>query len=525
MKKVRRVGMWLFLLLVPGITEPGVQESTAGDRPSGGPETFQAERAVSPAPLPLNLRDFVKLVREKNEQIGIQASELTISREAVKGAQAIFEPAFVSSYQYLNNAHRNTIQERESVGLMTDFHERSANYQGAVEGMAPTGANLRLGYTQRDFTNNLQDKYDLTQESQTTFGLTLTQPLLKGGGIAPTMAGIRIAEKEADIALQTYRGQMMRVIGDAIRAYWDLSLAREKYRIRKGSELNADAILKDNIVRVKTGKMAETEVLEANAALAMRQSLVSEARQAIIAAVNAARTFFSSSAMDTKAEIEPTELLQPEEMNPDFAESLARAFKFRSEYLASKKKMEREDIRLVFAENQIWPKLDLKGSYNMNGLADAPRSSRDDAFRRDYETWSVGVELRIPLGGDKKSRSELEATRQRKQQALLEMKAVEVSLVNAVDTAIEGVRNALEQVRHASGAADMNRRLLEAEHVKFLAGKSSSRTLLDREENLNKAKEVEIESLVKYKYGLVQLGLAEGSLLTHYSIEPGENGS
>ncbi len=519
MKKVPRLGMWLFLLLASGIMEPGVHESTAGDRPSGNAETSQVGRAVSPVPLQLNLRDFVKLVRDKNEQIGIQASELTISREAVKGARAIFEPAFVGSYQYMSNAHRNTIQELVSESLTPEFHERSGSYQAAVEGMVPTGANLRVGYTQRDFTNNLQDQFDLEKESQTAFGLSLTQPLLKGAGIKPTMAGIRIAEKEADIALQTFRGQMMRVIGDAIRAYWDLSLAREKYRIRKESELNAGAILKDNIIRVKAGKMAETEVLEANAALAMRQALVSEARQAIIVAVNVVRTFFSSSAMDTKANIEPTESLQQEEAHHDFAESLARAFKFRTDYLASKQKMEREDIRLVFAENQTWPKLDLKGSYNMNGLADAPRNSLEDAFRRDFETWSVSVELRIPLEGDKKSRSELEATRQRKRQALLEMKAVEVSLVNAVDTAIEGVSNALEQVSHASSAVDMNKQLLEAERVKYMTGKSSSRTLLEREEDLNKAKEVAIESQVKYKYSLVQLGLAEGSLLMRYDIE------
>ncbi len=519
MKKVPKVRMWFFLLLVSGIMEQGIHESTAGDGPSGGPDTFREVKATSPAPLPLNLRDFVKLVRDKNEQIGIQASELAISNEAVKGARAIFEPAFVGSYQYMNNERRNTIQELVSQSLIPDFHERSDSYQAAVEGMVPTGANLRLGYTQRDFTNNLQDRFDLEKESQTAFGLSLTQPLLKGGGVKPTMAGIRIAEKEADIALQTYRGQMMRVIGEAIRTYWDLSLAREKYRIRKESELNAGAILEDNTIRVKTGKMAETEVLEAKAALAMRRSLVSEARQAIIAAGNAVRTYFSASAMDTMAEIEPTESLQPEEMHPDFTTSLTRAFKSRTEYLASKKKMERENIRLVFAENQTWPKLDLKGSYNMNGLAEAVRTSLDDTFRRDFETWSVGIELRIPLEGDKKSRSELEATRQRKRQALLEMKAVEVSLVNAVDTAIAGVRNALEQVRHASGAVDMNRQLLEAERVKFLTGKSSSRILLEREEDLNRAKEVTIESLVKYKYSLVQLGLAEGSLLLHYDIE------
>jgi outer membrane protein TolC len=351
------------------------------------------------------------------------------------------------------------------------------------------------------------------------FGASITQPLLKGGGVKATMAGIEVAQADAEIAFQNYRGQRIRVISEAIASYWDLYLAREKYMIRKESEHNAMEILRDNLVRVKTGKMAETEVLEAEAGLALRRSLVSDAKQNIVYAMNRVRTFFSSSAAVAKAEIEPADRLNSEEVKLDFTDSLSKAFKLRADYLSTRKKIEREDIRLVFAENQRWPQLDLKGSYNMNGLTDAPRSSWNDAWDQNYETWSVGIELRIPLGGDRKSRSELEATRQRKKQALLELKALEVSLANDMDTATKGVQNVREQVMQYAGSVEMNRRLLEAENVRFKAGKSNSRLLLEREEELNKAKEAEIESLVRYRKSLLQLEMAEGSVLFNQGIE------
>ena len=181
-------------------------------------------------------------------------------------------------------------------------------------------------------------------------------------------------------------------------------------------------------------------------------------------------------------------------------------------------------MKLIFAENQAWPQVDLKGSYNMNGLDDRPRSSWNDAWMRDYETWSVGVELRIPLGGDKKARSELEATKQRKRQALLELKAVEVSLANAVDTAVQAVRSMKQQTGHFAGIAQMTRQLMEAEIARFEAGKSNSRLLLEREENLNKAREAYVESLVKYRRALYQLEMAEGTLLVNQGIEVEEVG-
>ena len=530
--RARRVVIFLLLFIVVSVVNPLSDESRAGadpvkgiaEKPQGAPEKSMTDMRIGSEPIRMSLRDFVWLVREKNEQIGFQDSEWAISREAVKGAKAIFEPAFINSYQYQEDKRKNTLQELVSQGFIPAFKEKSLNYQAAVEGLVPTGGRLRVGYTRRDFSNSIDERYGVDLESQSVFGASITQPLLKGVGVKATMAGIKVAQTDADIAFQNYRGQMMRVIAEAIAGYWDLHLVREKYKVRKESERNAEEILRHNIARVKTGKMAETEVLEAEAGLALRRSLVSEAKQAIISAENSVRTFISSSATETTAEIEPAETLSLEEIKIDFKGSLAKAFKRRAEYLSSLKKMEREDIKMVFAENQTLPQLDLKGSYNMNGLADTPGNSWEDAWKRDYATWYVGIELRLPLGGDKKSVSELETTRQRKRQALLEMKAVEVSLANALDTAIQGVRNVREQARHAAGIVDMNKRLLEAEMARFQAGKSSSWVLLAREEELNKAKETEIESLVRHKKSLFQLELAEGSLLVNHGVELMEAG-
>jgi outer membrane protein TolC len=201
------------------------------------------------------------------------------------------------------------------------------------------------------------------------------------------------------------------------------------------------------------------------------------------------------------------------------AESLNNAFTHRAEYLAAARKIAREDVKLIFAKNQIWPQLDLKGSYNMNGLDERPKSSWGDAWMRDYETWSVGLELRVPLGGDRTARSELEATKQRKRQSLLELKAVEVSLANAVDTAVQAVRSNRQQASHLAGIVEMTRQLMEVEIARFDAGKSNSRILLEREENLNKAREAYVESLVKYRKVLAQLDMAEGTLLVNQGIE------
>ena len=99
------------------------------------------------------------------------------------------------------------------------------------------------------------------------------------------------------------------------------------------------------------------------------------------------------------------------------------------------------------------------------------------------------------------------------------MKAVEVAMANAINTAIRSVHSAREQVKQYASAVDFNTRLLDAEAAKFRAGKSNSRLLLEKEENLIRAKEAELDALVNYEKVIVQLELAQGSLLLSNGIE------
>lgn len=106
------------------------------------------------------------------------------------------------------------------------------------------------------------------------------------------MAGIRVAESDAEIEFQKYRELTMRVLSQGIAAYWDLYIAWEKYKVRTNSVLNAEQLLNDNLVRIQTGKMAETEVLEARAGHALRKSRQSEAKQQVVFSTITSATFF-----------------------------------------------------------------------------------------------------------------------------------------------------------------------------------------------------------------------------------------
>ena len=507
------------LLWMPGPVLADGADSGA-EKHEGNADANVGKRSPAAAEaMELSLPDFIRRVREANERILVQQSQVVISQQAIENARSIFEPAAIGSFKYGDESYRNTVEQTVSQDGADIFKEWGTDSQAAVEGLLPTGARIRFGSTLRAFRNSLQENADVDREYRSFLGMTLTQPLLKGAGIKATTTGIQVAEKDADITFQAYRQETMRVLSEAAAVYWNLYFAQEQYAIRRASEQHARNLLRVNLARVKTGKMAETEALEARSALAFRQSLVSEAKQNITGAMNAVRSLFSNSAAHSRVPIRATDRIEIPETEVDFEDSLNRAFQLRPEYLSARTRIEREEIRLVFAKNQRWPQLDLAGSYGHNGLAETFGDTYSDITDNQFRNWSIGVEMRIPLFGDRKSRSELAASMERKRQALLELKAVEVAVANAVDTAIKNIRTAKEQIGHYARVVEMTRLLLEAESARFERGKSNSRILLDKEEDLNLAREAEMKSLVKHQQALLQLALAEGSVLVNNGAE------
>jgi outer membrane protein TolC len=464
-------------------------------------------------------------VKEKNERITLQRLEWDVSKDAIKGERAIFEPSFVGSAAHEQNRQRNTVEEliaRSStvLGPSEIFQERNNDYNAAIESMLHPGTRLRLGYDLRDISNNLSDPVapGLSQY-QTFMGITLEQPILKNAGIKTNTSKIRIAEKDADISFQSYRQELMEEVFQAASAYWDLYLAQEKYKVRQNSVRLAGELLKNNQEWVKVGRMAETEVLEAEAGLALRKSLSRAAEQGVVSAMNRVRTFYSSSAAEDKVPVRATDVPIMEKVVAVFESSLKRAFELRPEYISTREKIEREGIRIAFAKNQRWPQLDLKGSYGLNGLKSSADESFHDATSGDFPSYTIGLELKIPIGGGWKSQSDLRIAEKRKEQVLHELKAIEVALANATETAVKNIYSSREQAEYHEKGVVLRQRLLDVEVARFEAGRSDSRRLLEREGDLLLSKEAVLESLVNLEKASLELERQEGSILLNHGIE------
>jgi outer membrane protein TolC len=181
--------------------------------------------------------------------------------------------------------------------------------------------------------------------------------------------------------------------------------------------------------------------------------------------------------------------------------------------------LEQADVKLSFAKNQRWPELDLIASYGFNGLDFSRSDSWDQIENGDFNAWSVGVEFRLPIGGGIKSRSELTKARLEIKSELSTLKDIEVNLTNNIDTTLHLISSAEEQRQYADGIVKIRKRLLDAELARLDAGKSSTRLILEKEDDYRYAREIALKNRVELQTALVELELAGGTILINNGVE------
>lgn len=471
----------------------------------------------------LKLADYRIKVAASNQNLAARRLEAQISRIQARGERSVMEPALVGNISRHRTERQNSIEQSLSQNAPI-FMEDGESASAGLEGRLPLGTKYWVGASIDNRSNNLTNAWvraEFTDEYLGFAGIRLSQPLLKDAGTSAALARVRLADAEARVKHQELRKQTMAVVSRAELAYWNLALAQHLLELRQASVRIAEQVLHDNRERVKAGKIAENEVFEAEAGLARRQSQASDAAQTVVAMRNLVRSFVSATPDDAAvANIEAADEPNLAELDTDYVLAMRRAVRRHPDYLALKEIVDQEGIRVAYTRSQRWPQVDLVASYGLNGIGETASDAFSQIGDRDYEAWSVGLEVRLPLGGGVRERADLAAAQTRRRQALLELSAAEIEIGNALDTAMRRVNATREQAAHLQRMVEFNSKLLESELNRLEAGKSDSRRVLQIEQELVEARIAAYQALVEHRRAWLDWEVAQGILLDERQLEP-----
>ncbi len=463
------------------------------------------ETAAAPAPA-LTIDACIARAMQKNFDLKIQSYSTDIAKEALNVANTVFEPTLTAA------TTRTLTQTSAALGpaLRSDFTDTRVGVQQVI----PSGATINLTTTlDRSAYSPAVSTFNPSFNSDVA--INISQPLLKGAGSTVTRAGIERYRLGVTIANLYYRGKILQVIHDTEAAYYNVVFARGQLGVKLHSLDLAEKLLEENKTRKLTGVATDLDVLSAEVGVANARNGVLLARQSVHDTEDAITALIGQFEFDH--EVGAVALPNYEEAVPTFARTYQLARDNQPDYVATQENIKQLEIDATTAKNGSLPTLNLGGTLGFNGTDHSYGSAIGNVPNGDGYNWQVDLSLSVPWGlhADKaRYRSAMASLHQ--QQAHLQQ--LEQNLMVSVRTAVRAVETNRQSVDIFAKATELAGRQYELELARFKAGLSTSRQVLQTQDDLEAARVNELQARVNLRTAVANLHQLDSTSLARYHI-------
>jgi Outer membrane efflux protein len=390
----------------------------------------------------------------------------------------------------------------------------------------------------------------------------MRQPLLQGGGLEfnriagpgstpGVYNGVLIAKVNLDINQADFTVSLRDYVSNVENAYWDLYLSYRELDARKKAMERALAIWNEykgkaegELISVAEEALARNQYYQFKAEVdetlsgkvlagtQVRNGSMGGTLQVgtgVLAAERRLRLLIGLPASDGSL-VRPSDEPTMADIHFDWDSGMQEALTQRPELQRQNVTVKKREMELLAARNFLNPRLDAFGRYRFRGFGQsliangnqkgvAPVSSIGNLATADYQEWTVGLELTVPIGYRKAhaavQHAELNLARDRAVQREMQREVVS-NLSGAfadIDRAYQGMQNTLNQYLAAQTYVDA---LLTD---KFIGGRDvQSDRLLDAQQRLVLSEIWFFRSRAEYGIALKNLHYEQGSLLAYKSL-------
>jgi outer membrane protein len=468
--------------------------------------------------LQLSLDEAVKRALENNVDIAVDRYNPDLSAQSVRSAEGYYDPFLFSTLTHSSADTKGTTAI--SGGTVVNSKTEVWNFGVSLPIQTGAGFTVTFNNNKRDSNSNLTSYSPLFNSA---LNLSLTQPLLKNFRVDSPRTQLRLTKKNREITDVQFRQTVINTVATVKIAYWELIYAIDNLDAAQKSLDLAKKLLEENEIRVKVGTMAPLDVVSAQSEVAGREQGVIVAENALANAEDQLKryVFPQNDPAMWSTRIAPTDRPSAEPVPVDMEAAVKNALENRTDMVAARKSLEKDDLSLRFARNQLLPQVDLTATYGAAGaggtqlirdpafggpVVDTVPGGYSDAlsqvFGRDYPTWSVGLYLTyaIPNRSLKASAAAAQIT---KEQNLASYRRLELQVAQEVRTAARGVESGFRNVTAATASRVLYAQRLDAEEKKFAAGMSTNYLVTQAQRDLATAEVIELRAIADYRESII----------------------
>jgi outer membrane protein TolC len=499
-------------------TVPASQAAPIQEQKGGGPTRR------------LTIEEAVQVALEQNLDVQVERINPQLAQADVDIARSVWLPSLTGDLLFRNS---DQVPDSFLSGANDTLTSRSFSGSAGYEQLLPSGTSVTVGFdAARSTSNNSFSSFNPRLSS--SLALDVVQPLLRGFRIDVNRAQFRISKKNQEITDVQLRQQIVATSRAVRLAYWTLVGARYNLGVAQASLDISRQTLRDNRTRVEVGTMAPIDVVGAEAEVARNEEAAIIAAAQIDEAEDALRALI----YDPKApefwtmdlDLADAPQLPTTQVDVDVEGAIKNALAKRTDLTQLRKQLEATQINLEYYKDQRKPTLNAVVDYGLNaqgGVQVTRRGEPDpnnpfdpgiplettsrgfgtvlgDLFGFDFPTWSVGVQIAVPLGNSVQKVQYTRAKLAYSQQEL-SLRNTELGVATQVRSVARNVNTNRKRVESTTSARVFSERQLDAARKKFAVGLAQSIDVLIAQRDLANARFNELSSIIDYVQSLVEL--------------------
>ena len=523
---------WLWLFLSLSFAEEIKKDKVMPDSKMINAQVDCLSQNAKDDPSTLPLKLALEIALQNNLNLQIEKIGIPVSEQAIIVSKARFDP---SLFGEINN-RRYEYQTSWALSGASVFKENEQAGKVGMRKLFSTGLEAESYYKASRYRDN-SDLEGLDPQYKNLLTLSLRQPLLQDFGPSVNTTDIKVAKNDSKIMESSFLLRVTSTINQVEQTYHDLSGALETLNLRNESLRLAEKLLADNRKRFNAGLTHIGEVQEAETAVASRQEQVIAASQVVQDVTNVLKNLLQIQPGSPLYPIgfQTEGLLLPEGNIPSYEDSFSQALSNRPDYSQKKIALESREIIVKFSKNQLLPRLDLVGTFGLNGLSGEAhpltfegltsvnpygggfRDSWESLRHADGYEWNVGLTIDIPLG-NRADRARYQQSKLFKEQSILDLKNLEDTIDLEIKVALENIKSSRDRIDVAERFVGLADKTLQQEEERMKAGLSDTFRILIFQANLIDAKIRKVQALVDYQKAFAQLYRVMGTNTKRYDM-------
>ncbi len=483
-----------------------------------------AEEQLNRTQVRMGLDDVVQMALKQNPDIIIASMEPGKSDADIYTASGLFDPMVQLSLKRSRalvgtNSQIRALTGVDTIGTTSD--ERMVGVGGKMVYGTQYGVQGTWGDEESSYGR-------VGRQYESMLGLTLTQPILRGFGKKYNTVRIAQAKNMRTMTGAQVKLTMLKTVGDVIKSYWNLVYTVESVKVAQESLHNAERLLQINETRRKIGTAADIEVLQAKAGVAVRQSewIAANTQSTDAGDLLKQQLFMRDGELFSKSIIVPTDRPNPSNAGLfDFTNfdasldaSVKRSLANRPEITMSDMELANAQLEVYKSRNEMLPQFDVVGAYGQGGRDDTLGKALQGIWSKQNFSYSIGVQGAVAIN-NRAARGANTRARITERQSEERRKQTEIALQTAVHVAARNVKANQILVESTRQAVRLQEANVTAEEKRLRLGVSTSFQVLRIQQDLTTARLQELQTLISYEKALVDLQIAEGSLLDNLGIK------